>query len=127
MHRKKILIVDDEEDAVEFVASVVESMGDYEILKATDGEQAVETARRELPALIITDVNMPVKDGYTAFVELQQDKVTKGIPVIMLSSLAALGEYVTMNPAVAQPKLFLDKPIDPDSLAAMIRRVLKSA
>lgn len=122
--RRKILVVDDEETSVEFVAAVIEGMGDYDVLKAADGEQAVNTARQEIPALIVMDVNMPKKDGYTAFTELQQDDATSGIPVIMLSSLASFGEYVSLNPDVRKPRLFLDKPITPEALAQMIDRVL---
>lgn len=122
-----VLIVDDEEASVEFVSEVVEDMGNCAVLKAYDGEQAVEMAREHVPDLIIMDVNMPKKDGYTAFTELQQDEATSGVPVIMLSSLTSFGEYVTINPGVPRPRFFLDKPIEPARLAEMVGRVLIGA
>jgi len=121
---KKILVVDDEQDSIDFVTAVIEDLGGYQVMSAVNGEEAVELTRREMPALVIMDVNMPKKDGYTAFTELQEDPRTSAIPVIMLSSLTDFGEYVTMNPDVKRPRLFLDKPIAPERLAEMIGTVV---
>jgi len=121
---KKVLVVDDEKESVEFVSEVLADLGGCEVLKAYDGEAAVSVAHESMPDLIIMDVNMPKKDGYTAFTELQQDESTAGIPVIILSSLAAFGEFVSMNPDVLKPRLFLDKPIEPAKLTEMVEHVL---
>ena len=47
MERKKILVVDDEPDTIDFVSTVIEDMGDYSVLSASDGEEAVQKARAE--------------------------------------------------------------------------------
>jgi len=122
---QKILVVDDEPDTIEYVTAIIEDMGDYQVLSASNGEEAVEKAEAELPDLIILDVMMPKKDGYAAFTELQEEESTKNIPVIMLSSLAALGEYLR-GPVEVRPKLFVDKPIEPEKLERIITRILES-
>ena len=125
MPQKKILVVDDEQDTIEFVTAIIEDMGDYEVISGSNGEEAVQKARAESPDLIILDVMMPKKDGYAAFVELQEDEHTANIPVIMLSSLTALGEYLR-GPVDVRPKLFVDKPIEPEKLERIVLRVLES-
>ena len=122
---KKILVVDDEPDCVEFVSEVIEDMGGYTVVTACDGQEGVEKAKAEMPVLIVMDVNMPRKDGHTAFQEIKQDDATKDIPVIMLSSLSALGDFIRQTPMVVRPQYFLDKPIAPAKLAEMIEKVLK--
>ncbi|OGV78640.1 MAG: hypothetical protein A3K19_31960 [Lentisphaerae bacterium RIFOXYB12_FULL_65_16] len=124
---KKILIVDDETDCVEFLAAVVESMGGYDVVTAGNGEEAIAKAKSEKPALILMDVNMPKKDGHTAFQELRKGPDTTAIPVIMLSSIAALGDFTRQNPMAVRPKHFLDKPVEPDRLVKLMKQVLSGA
>jgi len=121
---KTILVVDDEQDSVEFVSEVLEGIGDCNVLKAYDGEEAVNVAREHLPDLVIMDVNMPKKDGYTAFTEMRKGATTSGIPVIILSSMTSFGEFVAMNPDILQPRFFLDKPIEPAKLMELVEKVL---
>ncbi len=127
MEQKKILIVDDEPDTIAFVTSVIEDMGGFSILSASNGQEALKISRSELPDLIILDAIMPVMDGYTAFCELKNDNQTARIPVIMLSGLHELGDMVRAQalPIDAQPELFIDKPIESDKLKILIDRVLK--
>jgi len=127
MENKKILVVDDEPDTIDFVTAVIEDMGDdYTVISAVNGEEAIQEANAELPDLIILDINMPKKDGYTAFNELKQDDKTADIPVIMLSSLTEMGDMIRANaiPMDVKPELFIDKPIEPDKLKRLINRVL---
>jgi len=121
---RTVLVVDDEKESVEFVAEVLEDMGNCEVLKAYNGEEAVKVTGDRLPDLVVMDVNMPKKDGYTAFTEMRRGEATSGIPVIMLSSLSSFGEFVSMNPDILQPRFFLDKPIEPAKLAEMVEKVL---
>ncbi len=127
--RKKVLIVDDEEDARAFVELVVSEMGDSQILTAGDGESAISQAKAELPDLIILDVTMPGKDGFYVFEALQQDGETVHIPIIMVTGISKdtgirldekdMGEYFGREPVA-----FLDKPVDPSLLKETIRKVL---
>lgn len=118
---KKILVVDDDPDCLDFVTAVLEDMGGCEVITGENGQQAVDLANSESPDLVILDVMMPEKDGYAAFCEIKQGEATADIPIVMLSSLADMGGYMSGG---LQPKLFIAKPIAPDKLAAMVTRVL---
>jgi len=127
MKQKKILVVDDEPATIAFVSSVIEDMGDYSVLSASNGDEALQIARTEFPDLIILDIIMPKKDGYTTFCELKQDDKTVDIPIIMLSALHEMGDMVRADaiPIDARPELFIDKPIEPIKLMSLIDEVLK--
>ena len=127
MKQKKILVVDDEPDTIAFVSSVIEEMGDYSVLSATNGDEALQKARTEFPDLIILDIIMPIKDGFTTFCELKQDDKTVDIPVIMLSGLHEMGDMVRADalPIDARPEMFVDKPIEPVKLKNLINTALK--
>lgn len=127
MKQQKILVVDDEPATIAFVSSVIEDMGDYSVLSASNGDEALQIARTEFPDLIILDIIMPEKDGYTTFCELKQDDKTMDIPIIMLSGLHEMGDMVRADalPIDARPELFIDKPIEPIKLKSLIDAVLK--
>ena len=112
---KKILIVDDEPHMLRVTELSLKKVG-YEILTARNGREAVEAATRELPVLIVMDVNMPEMDGITALKQLKATPATAGIPVIMLTSR---GEAETSGAA-----LYLTKPFSPSALAAEARRII---
>ena len=118
---KRILVVDDDPDCLAFVTAVLEDMGGCEVITGANGQEAVDLARSESPDLVILDVMMPEKDGYTAFCEIKQGETTADIPIVMLSSLADMGGYMSGG---LQPKLFVAKPIAPERLASMVSRVL---
>lgn len=81
-----ILVADDEPVNLALIKRRLE-WEEYEIHTAEDGGQAVETARRVLPDLVILDVMMPVLDGLQACRLLKEDPATRDIPVIFLSAL----------------------------------------
>jgi len=67
---------------------VVRMLGeDYTVLEAADGEEAVELARLHKPSLVLMDILMPGKDGYSACHEIKTDPETKSIPVVMVSAI----------------------------------------
>ena len=81
----KILIVDDE---VGIRLMVVRMLGeDYTVLEAADGEEAVTLTRLHKPSLVLMDILMPGKDGYSAFHEIKTDLETKSTPVVMVSAI----------------------------------------
>ena len=125
---KKVLIVDDEPDVLEFVKVVLEGRG-YEFVTAADGEEALTKAKAESPDLAILDVQMPKKDGFHLFAELRGDDATKAMPVIMLTGIAGLtgikfsaedmGDYLG-----SEPEAYIEKPIDPEKLSETVDRLL---
>ena len=125
---KKILIVDDEPDAVEFVKAVLEN-DHTSVISARNGEAGLELAKAERPDLIILDVQMPKKDGFTAFAELRANEETKEIPVIMLTgvgdatgvkfSKSDMGDFLGM-----EPDAYVEKPVDSEVLERTVRQLL---
>jgi DNA-binding response OmpR family regulator len=84
MHKRRILIVDDEPDLVETLQARLEQEN-YECLAAHDGYHGLELARKERPDLIILDIMLPAIDGYKIARLLKFQKELKHIPIIMLS------------------------------------------
>ena len=85
MHKRKILIVDDELYIRQLVNSALSR--DYAVLEASDGEEAIDVTRTQKPDLILMDVLMPNLDGYTACYEIKKDQATRAIPVVMLTGI----------------------------------------
>ncbi len=82
---KVILIVEDDPKSLELTQAVIEAAG-YTTITAIDGEQGVKLARDKKPDLILMDIMMPKMDGYTACHAIKIDKLTREIPVIMLTA-----------------------------------------
>jgi CheY-like chemotaxis protein len=87
----KILIADDDAEMLQTLSFMLEREG-YAVIRAENGLEAVELARKELPALVMLDVHMPRMDGLNACREIKADQVTKGIPVVMLTVEGSINE-----------------------------------
>jgi len=126
--KHRILVVDDEPDAVEFVRAILEDAG-YEVASAPNGDEGVKAARAVKPSLVILDVQMPGKDGFSAFADMRKDPELKGIPVVMLTGVRKrlgiqfssqdMGEYLG-----EEPNAYVEKPVDPNVLQETVRRLL---
>jgi two-component system alkaline phosphatase synthesis response regulator PhoP len=85
MKKGKILVVDDEENITQILEFSIGAEG-YEVIVASNGEEAIEKARQEQPDLIILDIMMPKIDGYEACRILKANPLTKNIPVVLLTA-----------------------------------------
>ena len=120
---KQILIVDDEPHILRITELSLKKAG-FEILTARDGNEDVQVARRELPALIVMDVMMPELDGIGALKELKATPATAQIPVIMLTTR---GQNVTRVEAEGSgAALYLTKPFSPSTLATEAKRIIEA-
>ena len=81
-----VLIVDDTEDARRLIRRILQAQGNYTILEAVDGQQAIEIASKELPDLVILDLMMPELDGFGVLDALKADPNTAPIPVIVVTA-----------------------------------------
>lgn len=90
----KILYVEDNEDNVYMLKSRLERRG-FSVVVAMDGEQAVEMAVTEKPALIVMDLSLPTVDGWEATRRLKSNERTQHIPVVALSAHAMVGDRET--------------------------------
>jgi len=85
--KKRILIIDDEEDLCVLMAHALTlERSDLEVFSARDGDAGLLRAKADTPHVIILDVMMPRMDGYEVCRRLKSDPVTRGIPVVMLTA-----------------------------------------
>ena len=85
MNKKKILIVDDEDDILHFLELVLREKG-YEVATASGGHEALTKAQVDRPDLVLLDIMMPQMDGWEVLKLLRVDDETANIPVAMLSA-----------------------------------------
>ena len=83
---KTILIADDEPDVVKILEMRLKANG-YQVIAAHDGAETIKLANQEEPDLIVLDVKMPGKNGYTVFQDLREAVGTRSIPVVFFSAL----------------------------------------
>jgi two-component system alkaline phosphatase synthesis response regulator PhoP len=122
MNRKsKILIIDDDPDALETMTAVLETH-DYEILTALSGLEGISKASKEKPDLIIMDVLMPEVDGFVTCKMIKENKEIKNIPVILLTGTGMVGDMEKGFAAGA--KDFMIKPIDWDKFFLKIKKLI---
>ncbi len=112
-----ILVADDEEPILRLVGYALEDAG-YRVVAAVDGAEALRLARELLPAVAILDVRMPGLDGHEVARALRGDLRTTGMPIVMLTALAADEDVVAGLTAGADD--YVRKPF---SLADLARRV----
>jgi len=125
--KAKILLIDDDVDFVETTKIFLESKP-YEVIVAYDGDAGLRKAREENPDLILLDVIMPVKDGFTAAEQLKKDPKLSKIPVLMLTAFAAVGGETSIPVSrgfTLETEDYIDKPVTPDELLAKVEKHLK--
>ena len=118
----KILVVDDEPDAVELVEFNLKSAG-YEVVTAADGSEALKKARSHSPDLIVLDLMLPEVDGVEVCKILRRDPATSGIRVIMLTAKAAEIDRVLGLELGADD--YVTKPFSPRELVLRVKNLLK--
>jgi two-component system, cell cycle response regulator len=120
---KKILVVDDDEDCRRILELILQrefQSSGIEVLKASDGREAITIAGLKQPDLIITDIVMPGLDGLDALRSLKKVPETRHIPVIMLS----VRNDVVSASIAAGAVAYLGKPYSPRELITQVRSVL---
>jgi DNA-binding response OmpR family regulator len=121
-NKKLILVVDDDTDLVEMVAMKLESKN-FRVAKAYDGVEALARIKEERPALMILDVMMPRKDGYTLCDELKNSEEYKGIVIILLTAVSeaiSSTNYTHIGGKTTLADDFIPKPIDMDKLMEIV-------
>lgn len=119
----KILIADDNPDNVELVKDIIDVMG-HNTVSASDGPSALAAAQREMPDLVILDVNMPGMSGFEVCAKLKSDEQTSRIPIILLTALADIDNRVEGLGLGADD--YLTKPFSPRELMARIETRLRA-
>lgn len=120
--RSKILVVDDEPEAVELVEFNLKQAG-YSILTASDGAEALNKARIAQPSLIVLDLMLPEVDGLEVCKMLRRDPATAAIPIVMLTAKAAEIDRVLGLELGADD--YVTKPFSPRELVLRVKKLLQ--
>jgi CheY-like chemotaxis protein len=146
---KRVLVVDDDENTRRFLTVALEENG-YEAITAADGDEGYKKIQESVPDLILLDVMMPKKTGFSLFKQLRRKEEYKDLPIIMLTGVAgvleeeeALAEGDTFESpfdsireglrrgiqkmreeGLIKPEMFIDKPIDPEELIKSVKSII---
>jgi two-component system cell cycle response regulator DivK len=115
---ERVLIVEDNEKNMKLVRDVLQASG-YSTFEATTGEEAVELALSQAPALVLMDVQLPGIDGVEALERMRQNERTASIPVLALTAQAMSGDRDRFLEAGFDG--YLAKPVDVGELIETVR------
>lgn len=118
---KKILIVDDEKDVIGIISDILE-YAKYEIIAATNGEEAIELAKQKRPDLILLDIMMPDISGEDVAEMLSDDPSTADIPIIFLTGILTKEEEASIRKTGAQS--IIAKPCTANELIDKIEKLI---
>lgn len=121
----RILIVDDNPDNLKFLRLIL-SNGGYQVKTAPDGKEALEAARRHPPHLVISDILMPVMDGFALCRAWHEDEALKNIPFIFYTATYTSDEDERFALSLGA-RAFIRKPADPLAFLAELEEVLNGS
>lgn len=116
--KKKILVVDDEKSICLLLENFLAQ--DYEVVSFNDGIEGLVWLEKNLPDLIISDIQMPNMDGYEFLTSVRQRGFTKHTPIIMLSGKSESKERIKCYRLGAQD--YLTKPFNPEELEELVKK-----
>jgi len=123
---RKILLVDDDSDFVEAVTMILKPKK-FEVIVAYDGKEGIEKVKTERPDLVVLDVMMPEKDGYTVCRELKSDPKWSHIPILLLTAVAShvpTTRFTQQMGMETEADDYIDKPVEPEVLVKRIETLL---
>ncbi len=121
---KKVLIVDDEPDMVDFLKTLLTDNG-IDTVIATNGREALEMAKKEKPDLITLDISMPEESGSRALRNFQETSETADIPIMIITGIAKdFKKFISTRKVVKPPADYLEKPIDSSEFLAKVNVLL---
>jgi len=131
--RKRILVVDDEDDVITYLTALLEDAG-YAVTAARDGVQAQEALARERPDLISLDITMPEKSGVKFYREVRGDPDLAGIPILIVTGVSnpwsgpggegSFEKFISTRKQVPPPEGFFEKPIEPTVFLKKVKDLL---
>jgi DNA-binding response OmpR family regulator len=125
--KAKILLIDDDIDFVDATRMILESKS-YDVVTAYEGKDGLRLARQEHPDLIILDVIMPLKDGFSVAKQLKKDPLLAKLPVIMLTAFSTKGRETSIpldRGLSLETEDYIEKPVSPQELLASVEKQLK--
>jgi CheY-like chemotaxis protein len=120
----KILVVDDEADAINYLTALFQDNG-YDTVTANNGKEALALAKSEMPAMITLDLSMPEESGVRAYRNIKSDPGLKQIPVIIITAVGdSMKKFIDKLKVIPEPEGFMSKPIKPDELLKLTADIL---
>jgi len=123
MEKKKILIIDDEEQFTKIVKLNLEHTGKYEVRTENRGALGLAAAKEFKPDLILLDILMPDMEGSEVSAQFKNDKDTENIPFVFLTAIAKK-EEIEASQGVIGGHLFIAKPVSVKELTDCIEKIL---
>ena len=124
---KKILIVEDEPEQIEFASTLLEENG-YIPISAMNGVEGMKKVKTEKPDLILLDILMPEKGGIGMYEDLKHNEETKNIPVVIVTGVARNEHFEDLmtkqDEALPSIDGYIEKPMNPDVVLKLIRDLL---
>jgi len=120
-HKNTVLIVEDNADIATYLGSCLDGL--YHLLFANDGKEGVEMAQNEIPDIVLTDVMMPIMNGYELTKKLQENEATNHIPIIMLTAKSLEGDRIEGLESGADA--YLTKPFNEKELRLRIATLIE--
>ena len=126
MMGKRVVIVDDERDIVEYLIVLLKDNG-FEPYTAANSAEGLVLIKRLRPELICLDILMPGQSGISLFQEIKKDKDLAKIPTIIISGLNLAKELGEKESALKdiKPDLYIEKPIAPSVFIEAVRKLLQ--
>lgn len=122
MAKKKIVVVDDEQNILDLVGMILEAEG-FTVSKALNGTEGIKMAQKEHPDLVLLDIMMPEMDGWVVYRKLKEDSKTKNIPVAMLTVKAqTIDKEMALD--VIGVEDYITKPFTPDELVERVQKLV---
>jgi len=121
---KRVLVIEDNEKNMYLMTFLLEKMG-HRVLQAVTGEEGVETAEREVPDLVLMDIQLPGIDGFEATRRIRASVAARDVPIVAVTSFAMTGDRERLLAAGCNG--YIEKPIDPDAIRAQISGFLGEA
>ena len=121
---KTVLVVDDDPDARDFLATVLQDNG-FLATMAKDGIEAIEMIGRQQPDLVALDITMPEKSGVAVYRKLKEDEQFKSIPIIIVTGISDdFKKFISTRRQVPPPEGYIQKPVDHEEFLRMVRDLL---
>jgi signal transduction histidine kinase/DNA-binding response OmpR family regulator len=118
--RPVVLVIEDHDDLREFLVSILSAA--YQVITAKNGEEGIQSGLDHVPDLVVTDLMMPLKDGYQVCADLKQNEKTSHIPVVMLTAKADMDSKLMGIDTGADA--YLAKPFDQRELLAIMANLI---
>jgi two-component system, cell cycle response regulator DivK len=117
----KILVIEDNQQNM-YLCTFILTSHHHDVIQAFGGREGIESAGKNLPNLIILDIQLPEMDGYAVAREIKKNPLTSSIPIVAVTSYAMAGDRERVLAAGCEG--YIEKPINPETFVEDIERYL---